>query len=269
MAQKWFSDILKAFASPAPYVSWAIGTAVLTLSGSFGAIQPLPLDQRLLLFGSVVALLLVWGIVARLAVQNVLPGFGFWAASTLVIMSSAVVLAPVVHEIAHWVTGLQSRKEHGWVVVALLIVGLGYAAALTRWLLSNELSQPESGAVTEDAAPATVAIATATAEDAGPRLLRRLDPALRGRLIRVSGRNHHVEVVTDKGTSLLLLRLADALAELQEADGLRVHRSHWVALPAVTGSRNLGGNPQLVLSDGSVVPVSRSQRPEVERRGLI
>ncbi|MFM2356651.1 MAG: hypothetical protein RLZZ528_2387 [Pseudomonadota bacterium] len=263
MTPKWLIDIRTAFISPAPYVSWVIATVVLTVSGSFGAIQPLPLDQRLILFGSVVALLLIWGIVARIVVQHIFPAMGFWVASTLVILSSAVVLAPAVHGLAHWLTGLDGHSSHGWGIVALLIVCLGYAAALFRWLLSDEPRPRPQAPVADSPVPAE------KAEAPTPRLLRRLEPALQGSLIRVSGKNHHVEVVTETGASLLLLRLSDALAELDGAEGLQVHRSHWVATAAITGNRTVSGRAHLVLSDGSLVPVSRSQRAEVERRGFL
>ena len=42
-----------------------------------------------------------------------------------------------------------------------------------------------------------------------------------------------MEVVTDKGTELILLRFADALNELGNVDGFQIHRSHWVARSAI------------------------------------
>lgn len=77
--------------------------------------------------------------------------------------------------------------------------------------------------------------AAAEAGPIGTPLLRRLPPDLRGALIRLSMNDHYVEVETAKGATLVLLRFADALNELGDADGLQVHRSHWVARTAVKG----------------------------------
>jgi DNA-binding LytR/AlgR family response regulator len=67
----------------------------------------------------------------------------------------------------------------------------------------------------------------------------------------------------------VLLRLQDAVAALQAADGLQVHRSHWVATNAVAQHRRVQGRDFLVLKSGDEIPVSRSFRPAVIEAGLI
>lgn len=93
-----------------------------------------------------------------------------------------------------------------------------------------------------------------------PRLAARLPDDLRGDILHVTARDHYVVVRTDRGTAEILLRFGDALAELDAADGLRVHRSHWVARRAVGGVERHGDRVVLRLSDGSGVPVSRRSR---------
>ena len=39
--------------------------------------------------------------------------------------------------------------------------------------------------------------------------------------------DHYVEAFTTAGSTLVLMRFADAVSELEGADGLRVHRSYW------------------------------------------
>lgn len=102
-----------------------------------------------------------------------------------------------------------------------------------------------------------------------PRILARLEPALRAPLVRLSVNDHYVEVVTEAGATNLLMRFADALAEVEGVPGLRVHRSHWVADGAVRGARRDGGRVILSLSDGAEVPVSRPNLAAVEARGWI
>jgi DNA-binding LytR/AlgR family response regulator len=82
----------------------------------------------------------------------------------------------------------------------------------------------------------------------------------------LSVRDHYVVVQTDRGQSTLLMRFADALGELDGIEGMRVHRSHWVAKTAVAGLERSGGKVHVRLQDGRLVPVSRSYRDEVETR---
>ena len=101
-----------------------------------------------------------------------------------------------------------------------------------------------------------------------PAILRRLAPAKRGELIRLSVQDHYVDVVTDKGRDLVLMRLTDAIRETLPEAGLRVHRSHWVAFHGVVGCVRAKGRLFLRTRDGARVPVSRSFVHEVRRAGL-
>lgn len=99
-----------------------------------------------------------------------------------------------------------------------------------------------------------------------PRLLDRLAPEQRGELLRLSVRDHYVDVVTTTGKSALLMRFADALRELDNLDGMRVHRSHWVAASAVIGLTRMRGKVFLCLRCGECIPVSRTYQDAVTRR---
>lgn len=101
-----------------------------------------------------------------------------------------------------------------------------------------------------------------------PKLLDRLPPHLRGRVAYLSMQDHYVDVHTDKGSTLVLMRLADAIAETGDISGLQVHRSHWVALDAVAGSTRRDGKLFLRMADDALLPVSRSYLDVVRRAGL-
>ncbi len=81
--------------------------------------------------------------------------------------------------------------------------------------------------------------------------------------------DHYVEAFTTTGPDLVLVRFADAVAELEDADGMRVHRSYWVARGHVTGSERINGRTALCLTGGHKVPVSRTYLPTVRAAGLI
>ena len=59
------------------------------------------------------------------------------------------------------------------------------------------------------------------------------------RILALSMEDHYVRVFTDAGESLILLRLSDAMTEVQDVPGLQIHRSHWVATRAVRSDRTL------------------------------
>jgi hypothetical protein len=107
---------------------------------------------------------------------------------------------------------------------------------------------------------AAVPVRTHASSDASrpARFLERLPPRLRGaRLIAVQSEDHYLRVHTDEGSDLILMRLADALAELDGLEGAQTHRSWWVAREAVRGARRRDGRATLDLDGGLTAPVSR------------
>lgn len=94
---------------------------------------------------------------------------------------------------------------------------------------------------------------------APPRFLDRLPPKLRGaELYAVSAEDHYLRLHTSKGQDLILMRLSDAVAELEGIEGARTHRSWWVAKEAVVGAKRGDGRATLSLKGGGEAPVSRA-----------
>ncbi len=88
--------------------------------------------------------------------------------------------------------------------------------------------------------------------------LARLPPRLRGaRLIAVEAEDHYLRLHTDRGSDLILLRLSDALRELEGLEGAQTHRSWWVARDAVRDVARGDGRATLTLDGGLQAPVSR------------
>ncbi len=104
---------------------------------------------------------------------------------------------------------------------------------------------------------------------ARPRFLDRLAHGIGRDLVYLRMADHYVEAFTTAGSDLVLMRFADAVAELEGADGMRVHRSYWVARGHVTGSERVNGRPALCLTGGHKVPVSRTYLPAVRAAGLL
>jgi hypothetical protein len=91
-----------------------------------------------------------------------------------------------------------------------------------------------------------------------PPILARCAVPAGTRLLALTAQEHYTRVVTSAGAKLLLLRFSDAVRETAPLSGLQVHRSHWVAIEAVTAFERNGREGQLTLSNGETIPVSRS-----------
>lgn len=89
------------------------------------------------------------------------------------------------------------------------------------------------------------------------------------RLFALEAYDHYVRVHTDAGVELLSLRFSDALAELADAHGFRVHRSWWVSAGAIKTARWRRGSGELELEGGLVVPISRSGAPVLREAGWL
>jgi membrane protein implicated in regulation of membrane protease activity len=110
----------------------------------------------------------------------------------------------------------------------------------------------------------------APAAPAPPKFLERLPLKLRGaELWAVEAEDHYLRLHTSMGQDLILLRLADAVDELDGIEGAQVHRSWWVARDAITDARRGDGRATLTLKDGSAVPVSRTYARLLRERNWI
>lgn len=103
----------------------------------------------------------------------------------------------------------------------------------------------------------------------GPRFLDRLPPELGSELIALEMEDHYVRAHTGLGSDLVLLRLRDAIAELDGIEGMQVHRSWWVARGAVADVKRDGRNIRLVLDGGLEAPVSRANVQPLKDAGWI
>ncbi len=105
-------------------------------------------------------------------------------------------------------------------------------------------------------------------EPVAVRFLERIPAKLKGStLFAVSAEDHYLRLHTSKGSELILMRLADALDELEGLDGAQTHRSWWVARCAVEGARRQGDRAVLLLKGGLEAPVSRPNVRHLHQAG--
>lgn len=141
--------------------------------------------------------------------------------------------------------------------VAVLMAAIGHLVVSTLARRHQHLKKEGTGA------------SGGLGSDSTARFLDRLPSALGRDLIYIKMADHYVEVFTTTGSTLVLMRFADAISELRGADGLRVHRSYWVARAHVAETVRDKGRTILRLSNGHRVPVSRSHIADVRTAGLV
>lgn len=101
-------------------------------------------------------------------------------------------------------------------------------------------------------------------EQADPQNIVSTLPAhKRGKILWIAAADHYVEITTDRGCHMHRMTLNSAISKTSQADGLRVHRSHWVAYGAMLSLTKEGERYFLTLRTGAQVPVSSRIAPQV------
>lgn len=224
--------------------------AFLSLAGAFGS-------GRLGLIGAFAywAVLLVagyvWGaFLAGLVVRHPRTPKARWAQALLIAALIAIPYTLVVAAASSWALGAVFRGP------AILTLGLSVFAVSLVMTALNMLVQRHASLTAPGPSP--------------PRFLERLPLKLRGAEVwAVEAEDHYLRLHTSKGQDLILLRLADAVGELEGVEGAQVHRSWWVAREAIVEARRGDGRAVLTLKDGAQVPVSRTYARLLRERGWI
>ncbi|SDD83627.1 LytTR family DNA-binding domain-containing protein [Kordiimonas lacus] len=103
----------------------------------------------------------------------------------------------------------------------------------------------------------------------GYLFLRRLPAPLGQGLLCLQMEDHYIRAYTDKGDTLVRMRLKDAVAELEGFGGLQVHRSWWVALDMIESVRKDGRRHLIHLKGGMTVPVSKTFEGSLREAGYL
>lgn len=100
-----------------------------------------------------------------------------------------------------------------------------------------------------------------------PRFLSRVPAHLGSDVIALTSQDHYLRVHTRRGDALILYNLGEAIGELDRVgiEGLRVHRSHWVASASVVEVVSKGRTWTVKLATGLEFPVSQTYRERLRR----
>ena len=229
--------------------------AFLSLAGAFGT-QAASLGVR---FGFWTGLLALGTGANRLA-QAALRGRVAAARRPLLaaVATSLAVSLPLTPMAVAMIALVFGAQPGGW--------GLWLYVFLTSLVISAAVSTLH--VLAERRAPAATHAAVPGA--APPAFLKRFPPKLRGASLHaVEAQDHYLRLHTSLGSDLILMRMADALEELEGLEGARTHRSWWVARQAVQGVRREGARTVLLLGNGTEAPASRTYLPMLREDGWI
>ena len=137
-----------------------------------------------------------------------------------------------------------------------VFVSGGSVAALVTLLVHMVLAPGSEGSV-QSQSPKTT------------HLLERHPRVARGPIQHLPAEDHYTRVTTSHGSSLVLLRFSDALQDVAPTPGLQVHRSHCVSYESIDKAERRGDAAQLILTNGSSVPVSREHMPKLRAKGIL
>lgn len=237
---------------------WARGLAValvaglfLTFSGAFGTNEA-PLPARLAYWMTLMVVGYLWGaFVVRVFLHERRRTGNMWIDAGLSALVMSVPLTVVVWAATHFMFNSDIPFSRLWMLFGpVLLVSLALTAI-------NMLIESRRDAMT-------------AAGPNPPKFLERLPLKLRGGDVwAVEAEDHYLRLHTSKGQDLILMRLADAVAELEGIEGAQVHRSWWVARAAITDAKRGDGRATLTLKDGAEVPVSRTYAGLLRERGWI
>jgi hypothetical protein len=221
-------------------------------------------------------------VVAPLGTEHatLLKRLGYW----LTLMLLGTLLS---NGVTRWAVRLDLFERRPWVWAGLVTLCITPPLSIAVWALSGAmfgLSMRPMQIL--GYAPAVLVISSAmlaltvlsqripVQTHAGPKsaapppFMARLPPKLRGADIHaLQAEDHYLRLHTSAGQDLILMRLSDAIAELEGVEGAQVHRSWWVARDAVLNATRGDGRATLNLKTGAVAPVSRTYARALREAG--
>ena len=201
----------------------------------------------LAVFGSGLA-----GIFAARFVARRIQGFWLGIAAASVLITPPVTL--YIYALNAWLLDLPRRwwllPQLAWQVLVVMLLLMTLRALLWRRVIETR----------------TIVVPPLPEAERDFRL--RLSAKRRGaRLIAIAAEDHYVRVHTDSGSELLAMRFSDALQELAQAYGYRLHRSWWAAADAIEAVRWTRGGGEARLTGGIFAPVSRNYSADLRSAG--
>jgi hypothetical protein len=243
-------------------VGATVAGVFLGLAGPFGSFLNGSAEDRVVYW--VVSMWLgvaVYGVATtRIAPLARRAGVAPWFVAAPLIVVATIPQAFATRALALWFWPVLVHIPIGpltWYLEVLLVavpLVLGYAA----W----------AGVLHAPPAPPASPFEQGNADDAAS-LWAQMPPHLGREILCLTMEDHYVRVHTSRGGALLLMPMARAMAGLTTTEGMRVHRSWWVARAAVTRIDGPARSMRLHLINGMTVPVARRAVAELRAGGWL
>jgi len=283
--REWFDDPAKKEALRS-LAGAAFAAALMTALGPFGTYDAMETPARALYWFTVIGLIWLQSDLVTRFLERALagrlprPNLTIPAIAALIVALPATAVVIVVTQLM--MPGVQiSLGQTLWQVFVVILVfslafnNLGGATseaaaegeALEAERRMEEARLREEAGLREDARAMPRNDANIPPPAPDTRFRRRFPAGLTGRLLCLEMEDHYLRIHTDKGSDIILMRMSDAEEELSDVEGLRVHRSWWVAREAVTGVKRDGTRLLLQLENGLEIPVGKTYRGALRDAG--
>ncbi len=226
------------------------------IAGPFGTYETQTFWLRCIYWFLVSGVSLLVGHGCRTLVDTLVPLENPFKSDLLMVALMVVVFTPVLWVITHSVLNHEADGGPTLGMLSFYVATITAGICITRRLLPGFEPVGYFGS-------------RFAAEKDQPRLMRRLSPEFSGPVIRLTVRDHFVDVVSASATETIRMRFADAIDEMDTVVGHCTHRSHWVVETAIVGVERNSGRIHVKLVNGDLVPVSRKYRPGLEEAGLV
>ena len=260
------TDVLGTPAQLARRLAFATAAGVfMGLIGPFGSYDVKPLQRVAAWLVSFWVGSLLFGAALKAAERwSARTGTPRWFARVTATALAAVPLAAVAAASFHWIGHVPASRME-WLTWYAQVLAIGLPTALGYMVLAPAVLKPAAPPPAVDPVPAEAA----PDDRRGETLLDRLPARLGREVTALQMEDHYVRVHTPLGSDLLLTPMAQAVEALGAVEGLRVHRSWWVARRAVEGSAMDGRNLRLKLRGGIEAPVARTAVAQVRAAGWL
>ena len=223
---------------------WGFGTLIAALTGPMGSYENCTFEHRLMLWGLWIGLFAVIGTGVRAFVHQVLDLRDFHRGGLLTaVLVACGVAFPVnamnllsvlpVRDGPYLNAGLPEIAATAFVLTLAIVAHRHFWLAAPFPMAKAVVTEPAGMTAPEAAGPL-------------PRIVTRLEPALRGPLVALSVRDHYVDVQTLAGRGTVLMRLGDAVEEVE--NGLSAWRR---------GGANVAAQRKLVGTAQETVTLAR------------
>jgi len=236
---------------------------VAALAGPFYTLERLSFPARLIYWGTTAITSGLIMTFLSLLMRRIGNARGLhWSVSSIIAGFVGTLPIMCLIYVANRVSELDPGPHEFWSLFPYVSVPVVLITVLVNVLIDG--AEPSSGASNSSENASDEPALPPLAPDLTASLLFSKLPQTLGRdIVSLQAKDHYIDVTTTQGSALILMRLSDAEQDLQEFDGLRVHRSWWISLRHVDRIEKGTSGPELRMVTGQIVPVSRAQRATV------